>query len=173
MEIALHYSFIAWIAILALLAKRNANLSSLLIIMMIPKILDLIILTPSLQYVRSGDFKHLFYIVHGLNDILMIALVKYRFFISSIIFKRSLFRRLSVEKYVIAIFAISVIYNMAVVGDFLKFWKEYFNFETYPFYTYYSEVKWILTLLEAVILTVLTAQTLKAVLDLKKRGLIK
>ena len=173
MEIALNYSFIAWTAILAILAKKNADLSSLLIVMMIPKILDLIILTPSLQWLKSGDLKYLFYVVHGLNDILMIALIKYRFIASSVILKRSIYRRLSIEKYIVSIYAVSVIYNIAVIGDFLKIWKDYLNFTGYPFFTYYSETKRILMFLEVIVMTVLTAQTLKAVIDLKKHGLIK
>lgn len=173
MEIALNYSFIAWTAILALLSKRNANLSSLLIVMMIPKLIDLIILTPSLQYIKSSDLRYVFFLVHSINDVLMIILIKQRFFVSSLIFKNTVFRKLSVETYMVFFFSISVIYNFLVVGDYLNFWKNLFDFKGHVFYDYHPTAKIILAILEALILTVLTIQTLKAVVDLKKRGLIK
>lgn len=173
MEIALNYSFIAWTALLALLAKRNANLSSLLLLMMFPKILDLIILTPSLQYIKSSDYRYLFFVVHSLNDVLMIALIYWRCFVSTVVFKQSLFRRLTVEKYIISFFVLSIITNLLVIGDYFKFWEYTLDLEGHVFYDFYPMAKRILALLEAVILTVLTAQTLKAVRDLKKRGLIK
>lgn len=173
MEIALNYSFIAWTALLAFLAKRNANLSLLLVVMMIPKLLDLILLTPSLQYIKHSDSRYLFFVVHGLNDVLMISLIYYRWLVSTILFKQSLFRRLTIEWYVIGLFSLSVTYNIAMVGEYQKLWSTMFNAPSQFFYDYYTAFKQGLLAIEAAILTALTVQTLKAVHELKKHGLIK
>lgn len=147
-------------------------MGSLLMVMLIPKALDMFLLTPLLQGIKSSDYREWFYIVHALNDGLMIVLIKHRLIVSVLLRTRNIYRPLMIEKAIIYIYATSIIYNICVFGDFFRFWRNTFNLDQAYFYVYYTQTKYILSAAEAVTLSFLTYQTVVAVRRLKDKGLI-
>lgn len=158
---------------MAYLARRNANLGALLIVMLIPKAVDMFLLTPALQPLKSSEYRAWFYVAHSLNDLLMILLIRFRFIVSAMLVPHSMYRPLKIEKALIAVFALSIAYNLSVFGDFFRFWHYALGLEGHHFYDYYTPVKRALLGVEALILTYLTNQTIQAVKRLKEKGLIE
>ena len=172
-EILINISFVAWTAILAFLSRKNANLGSLLLVMMIPKITDVFVISPLVQHIENSDeWASYHFIIHSINDGLMIALIKFRWLVSSYLSTKSLYRKLAIEKYIITIYSCSIIYNLLVFGEYYQFGEKYLKTREALFYDYFTPFKETLGTAETIILTVLTVQTLIFVRQLKKKGLI-
>lgn len=171
-EIITNYCFIAWTALLAVLARKNANLGTLLLIMMIPKTLDVLVLTPLLQGIKTSDYRSLFFIVHSLNDLLMITLIKHRWYFANKLTKRVVYRKLKIESFISHIYGVSITYNLLVFSDYSFIGSKYFGLPESLFYNNYSGIKELITGVEAIILTVLTVQTIIVIRQLKRKGLI-
>lgn len=160
-----------WVLLLAIMAKRNGNLHSILVLILIPKVLDVVVLTPLLQGMKSGEFRHYFYMIHSLNDLLMCLLLLWRPLIYVFTGWRIFYERIVSEWAIIAIYFCSIAVNLLVFAEY-----EEARMGLKPslyFYTNYKLFKGILSYAEVVILTWLTIQTIIAVRMLKKQGLIK
>jgi hypothetical protein len=160
-----------WVLLLALMTRRNGNLYSILVLMLIPKVLDVVFLTPMLQGMKSGEFRHYFYLIHSLNDLLMCLLLLWRPVIYVFTGWRVCYERLLSEWLIIVIYFCSIAINLLVFTEY-----EESKLGLKPslfFYTNYKILKGVLNYAEICILTWLTIQTIIAVRMLKKQGLIK
>ncbi len=157
---------------MAFAARKNANLQSLIVVMLISKFIDAAALTPLLQNLKSVDMalRPIFYAVHALNDLLMVMLIQYRWIIAALILQRSAYRKMNLERFIQSIYLSSVFFNLLVITDFTKFGDSYGIFDSYVFYENISPVKNAMNLAEALVLTFLTLQTWCAVRKLKKTG---
>uniref|UniRef100_A0A6M3J3U7 Uncharacterized protein n=1 Tax=viral metagenome TaxID=1070528 RepID=A0A6M3J3U7_9ZZZZ len=160
-----------WIALLVYGARRNSNLQSILLVLLAPKVIDVFILTHISNAIRHGEYRHFFFLMHSANDALMIALLCARPYIHIFTRWRCCFERLWSEWFIVAIYFASIIVNLLVFNEYLTKWAgEPTNLY---FYNNYETIKRVLFYSEALILSWLTIQTLIAVRNLKRKGLIK
>jgi hypothetical protein len=174
MDFLIKFFLLAWVLILFKLASKNNNLKSLLLMIAIPKAIDLIALSFLLEPLKSSDdYRQWFYIVHSVNDLLMVLLLKYRCFFTSILSPKLLYRRLNVEKVISLLFIISIVLNVLVFSDFYAIGYKYYNLpESYFFYLHPKIQLGLLFPVELLILSYLTYQTIAAVKKLRVKGLI-
>ena len=102
----------------------------------------------------------------------MLLLIHFRWLVSGFLVKHSIYRKLATEKYIVIIYSLAVIYNLLTFGDYYGFGEKYLNTHQAFFYDYLEEVKRALTVIELIILSVLTYQTYKVVQQLRQKGLI-
>lgn len=160
-----------WIILLAVLAKRNSNLQSILLVLLAPKLIDILLLTHVSNAIRHGEYRHFFYLMHSANDALMIALLCFRPYIHVFTNWRCCFERLWSEWLIVAIYIVSIAVNLLVFNEYLTKWAGeptdlFFN-------NNYKTIKRVLFYGEALMLSWLTVQTLIAVRNLRRKGLIK
>ncbi len=174
-QILINNIFIGWSLILILGAHKNLNLWSLLVLMFIPQFLDLAVLTPALQVMKDKEsiaynYREYFFVVHSLNDLFMIILIRYRFLIAIIINMKFVHRKMWQENVIIAIYTASILYNLAVFFEYK--WRIYYDEKQMFFYDNIEISKLFLISMDTIILSWLTWKTIEAVANLKKHKII-
>ena len=174
-QILINNIFISWSLILILASYKNLNLWSLLVLMFIPQILDLAVITPALQLMKDKEhiaynYKEYFFIVHALNDLFTILLIRYRFMIAIIINMKIVYRKMWQESALIKIYIASIVYNIAVFFEYK--WRMYYDENQMFFYDNIEVTKLVLVSMDTIILSCLTWKTIQAVISLNKRKII-
>jgi hypothetical protein len=174
MDFLVKIFLLTWVILLFMYAKYNNNLRSLLIIIAIPKAIDLFLLTHLLEPLKQADneYRYYFYLVHATNDLLMLLLIRFRFFVVLLISNNSLYREMKVEKFIAFLFFASICMNILTYGDFFKFWEYTFGTPKAYFYYLHVNVQHVLITAEIITLGYLTAKTITVARQLKKAGLI-
>lgn len=165
-----NYAFVFAVALLAIFSRRNGNLHSVILLMMLPMMIDIFFLTPTMQFIKGTDWRHFFFLFHGLNDVLMLVLIGCRGWICTFLTYQFPFRRMFEEKLILAIYAVSVVTNISCFFEFSLFMSG--GDTAMFFYNNYDAIKGVLGYSEMGILALLTWQTFKAVKELKAEGLI-
>lgn len=160
-----------WILLLVFLAKRNSNLHSILLLMLVPKLLDIAVLSPLLQSMKKGDYRQFFYVAHSFNDLFMCLVILWRPYIHVFTGWRVVYHRLKSEWVLIGTYFGSIAVNLMVFVEFeqarLGIRPSLFFFDNYEIF------KGILSYAEVAILTWLTIQTVIVVRMLRKKGFLK
>lgn len=158
------------VGVLALATHRNLNLSSLFLVMLLPKALDFLLLSPFWSEHRSADFRNWQPFTLALHDMLMIIVIKHRSWIQVLLRRHSAYRKMWQEDAFCWIFTFAFIWNICMFVEYSLRW--YVDRDITFFHGMNVEVKYLLLILEYVLLAALTKQSLAAVRSLRKRNLI-
>ena len=152
-------------------SRDNRNLQSLLVLMMIPMLIDIIFLTPITKRLLQTELQHLYYVFHGMNDLLMIFLITQREHICRFIGLPLPFRRLKEEYAIIAIYFVSILTFVISYYELTNYMVDN-SFDAQFILHYYEPIKRYSGWAECLILLMLTAQTFIIGKRLRKQGLI-
>lgn len=160
------------LSILVFLSWRNSNLFSLLLLLLIPKLIDVLFISPvALEAFDSDGKEHWFYFVHSLNDIFLFFLIYFRFWIFTLFGSRFVYKRMKSEYVLMSILALSVSVNFLVFNEYVDIVGN--GLTERFFYDSYKEIKYVFMAVETAILCWLTFLTMNAWQSLKQKGLVQ
>ena len=158
---------VLWICTLFMATRISFNFNYVLLCLLIPKLIDVLFLTPVLTSIEHTEYRHIAYPIHSLNDLLTIGLLIFRErvttafnFLSRIKLAKKLkvrygdFRRFSFERYLIAIYIISIVVNFLVLYEVRKYHS---GIDTSLYFrSLYPTIKSLFGYIEALLLTVIS-----------------